>query len=317
MRTRLAGTLVVIGAAFDSGCGTATPSAQPLLAPDAALTEVYNDDRFFEGPLWSPPEGKLYFTAFGKDGQQILRLEKHGVAHVWMEETEGINGTCRTRDGRMLAAQAYGHRVLSLELGGASPAKSVTLAENPNWNQPNDVCRAPNGDIYFTDPNFKDHAASAVYRLRAPLGERPSPADRPRAGLSAQPERIITDMAAPNGLVVSNDGGTLFVGDSFHKHWRAYPIAANGTIGPGRVFFDPATDNQDDPDGMTIDERGNLYFTGRGGIWIVRPDGTLLEFIRTPVFCSNVCFGGANGRTLYITGKGKVFALQTNVRGVE
>lgn len=124
-------------------------------------------------------------------------------------------------------------------------------------------------------------------------------------------------MSVPNGLVVSIDGRTLYVADCFHKHWRAYPIASDGAVGPGRVFFDPLTDNRDDPDGMTIDERGNLYLTGRGGIWIVRPDGTLIAFIRTPVFCSNVCFGGPDGRTLFITGKGKVFALPTNVRGVE
>lgn len=138
--------LMTATALLPLGCRSAGPAHDttgPVLDPDATLVELYSDERFFEGPLWNPSEGKLYFTAFGKDGQQVLRLERLGVVHVWLDRTDGINGTHRSHDGRMLAAQAYGHRVLSLALGGPAPADIRTLAADPDWNQPNDVCQAP------------------------------------------------------------------------------------------------------------------------------------------------------------------------------
>lgn len=268
-------------------------------APGAELVLLYEDDRFFEGPTWSPAENKLYFTAFAKTGQQIVRLEAPGQVTAWFDQTEGVNGTFRARDGRLLCAQTYGHRALTLPLGGDRPAEVVTLAADPTWNQPNDICQAPNGAIYFTDPDFKTRTHSAVYHLAA----------------DGRVTKIIDDMQIPNGIVVSLDGRTLYVSDSYAKHWRAYPIQADGTVGPGRTFFDPETPDRADPDGMTIDERGNLYCTGRGGVWVVRPDAALIEFIPVPVFCSNVTFGGADGKTLYLTCKGRVYSLTLAVRG--
>jgi gluconolactonase len=216
-----------------------------------------------------------------------------------MDQTEGVNGTFLASDGRMLAAQAYGHRVLALSLGGDRPSEVAVLAADPTWNQPNDVCQSPAGHVYFSDPDFKTRTRSAVYHL-APDG---------------RVSRVITDMTLPNGLVVSNNGRTLYVADSHEKHWRAFPIRADGSVGSGRVFFDPDVADRSDPDGMTIDEHGRLYFTGRGGVWVVRPDGTRLVFIPVPEFCSNLTFGGPEGKTLYLTCKHKVYSLSMAVRG--
>ena len=96
----------------------------------------------------------------------------------------------------------------------------------------------------------------------------------------------------------------------------SYPINPDGTLGTGSVFFKPTSPpSSNDPDGMTIDEYGNLYFCGLGGIWIVSPAGEQLEMIEVPEFCSNVTFGGPNRRTLYITCQDKVYSLAMNVRG--
>jgi len=285
-----------------TGCGTTAvhrdPRALPPTtggsAPGAELVELYAADRFFEGPVWNPAEEKLYFTAFGPDNQQILRLEAPGEVHVWLDQTQGVNGMVRAHDGRILAAQAYGHRLLAMPPGGKHPAVVETLAADDGWNQPNDVCEAPNGDIYLSDPDFQQRTTSAVYRLAAD-GTR---------------ERVVTDMAVPNGLIMSLDGATLYVADSYRKHWRAYPIGADGKVGPGRVFFEPDTANTADPDGMTIDAAGNLYLAGRGGVWVVRPEGELIEFIAVPEFVSNVTLGGPDGQTLFLTCKGKVYRLR-------
>ena len=308
MHARQAISWLIFSALFGALAGCQMAGKQPApqergptdgaVAPGAELVELHAADRFFEGPVWSPGEQKLYFTAFGPGNQQILRLAAPGEVHIWLDQTEGINGMYRARDGRLLAAQAYGQHLLALAPGGPRPARIATLAADERWNQPNDVCEAPNGDIYFSDPDFKQRATSAVYRLT-------------RAGVV---ERVVNDMAIPNGLITSLDGRTLYVADSFEKHWRAYSIGADGRIGPGRVFFDPDTPNRADPDGMTIDADGNLYLTGRGGVWVVDPSGEQIAFIAVPEFVSNVTLGGADGRTLFLTCKGKVYSLRVVTR---
>ncbi len=267
--------------------------------PGATLVEVYSDDRFFEGPTWDMRNGKLYFTAFAKENQQILRLDRPGQVTVWMDKTEGVNGTFLSLNGRLLGAQAYGHRVVSYGIGPDGPIAPNILAANAGWNQPNDVCQTPSGDIYFTDPDFRDRKSSAVYRLSS----------------DGNVAKVITHMPLPNGLVASVDGKVLYVSDSHLKLWRSYPIHPDGSLGVGQVFFNPETEDRSDPDGMTVDEYGNVYFAGRGGVWVVQPDGDALGLIPVPEFCSNVTFGSAHGKTLFLTCKGKVYHLAMRVHG--
>lgn len=273
------------------------PIHPETVAPGATLVPVFRDNRFFEGPTWDPGTQKLYFTAFGKTSQ-ILRLDGPGRARVWLDRSQGVNGTCLSREGRLLGAQVDRHRIISYGIGAEGPTDVRVLYENPHLNQPNDVCQALSGDIYFTDPDFERRRGSAVYLLRQ--------------GKAAP---VITDMPLPNGLKTSRDGRTLYVSDSQLKLWRSYPVRADGTVGPGQVFFNPDAADRTDPDGLTLDERGNLYGTGRGGIWVVRPDGRPLGLVRVPDFCSNVTFGGSDGRSLYITGRGVVYRLAMRVRG--
>jgi gluconolactonase len=279
------------------------PAAEPGLPPTAAegatLQEVYAASAFFEGPTWDPATGKLYFTAFTADNAQILRLDEPGQATVWLDKTQGVNGTYLSLDGRLLGAQAYGHRVMSYGIGPDGPTDAETLLYAPGLNQPNDLCQTPNGDIYFTDPDFDARKTSRVLRYQA----------------TGDVTTVITDMEVPNGIIAALDGRTLYVGDSHLALWRAYPISEDGTVGAGRVFFDPQTENRDPPDGMAIDEQGNLYVSGRGGVWAASPAGETLGFIDTPEFCSNVKFGGADGRMLYMTCQDKVYALGMQVRG--
>ncbi len=216
-----------------------------------------------------------------------------------MDKTEGINGMFLSRDGKLLCAQCYGYRVLSCAIGTDGPKEIKTLAADSTWNQPNDVCQSVNGDIFITDPDFEKRKTSAVFRVTA----------------DGKVTKVADDMAIPNGLITSLDGKTLYVADSYRKHWRSYPVLEDGTLGEGKVFFDPDTDDRSDPDGMTIDENGNLYFAGRGGVWVVDAHGKQLGFIKVPEFCSNLTFGGIDGKTLFLTCKGKVYSLAMQVRG--
>ena len=267
--------------------------------PEAVLAQVFGDDRFFGGPAWDPRTQILYFTAFSKTNQQILQMMADGKVTVWLNQTSGINGTFLSNSGRLLAAQAHGHRIMSYGLGEKGPTEVKTLLFDPTLHQPNDLCQTPRGDIYFTDPDFKERKTSAIYRI-APDG---------------QVTRERTDVAVPNGIIASPMGKFLYVADSDAKRWMVYPILKDGALGDGTVFFKPETESTMDPDGMSMDEEGNVYLTGMGGIWVVHPKGRLIGFIPIPEICSNLAFGGTDGRTLYITCSSKLYSLRMRVQG--
>ncbi len=289
---------------------TGTPST---VAAGAKLVSVYHDGRFFEGPAWDTKTGKLYFTAFDGPNTQILRLDEPGKVTVWLDKTEGVNGMYLANDGRLLGAQAFGHRVLSYAIGETGPTDTKVLLFDTKLHQPNDVAQSPTGDVYFTDPDFKNGATSAVYVIT----------------VKGELKRIIEDMRVPNGLKVSNDGRTLYVADDGPMNWRMYSIQGDGSVGPGRVFFDPPVpaEKRTAPDGMSIDEHGRLYLSGSGGVWVVDKFGTSLGLIPVPDlppssdgkprpgFCSNVTFGGAEGKTLFLTCSEHVYSLAMTVRG--
>lgn len=276
------------------------PAAPPTVEAGASLVGVFADQRFYEGPMWCMKEGKLYFTAFGGAARsQVLRLESAGKAIVWFEKSDGLNGTFLAIDGRMLGAQGNGRRIVSIGLGGSSAADVKTIAQSQHWIAPNDLCQTAKGFIYFTDPDFRKRTNSSVFRIDA----------------KGEVQRTAADMKVPNGIIASNDGKTLYVADSHEKLWRSFPIKDDGTLGEGKVFFDPDTPDKRDPDGMSIDEQGNLYFTGRGGVWVVSPAGKALGLIKVKEFVTNCTFGGDNGKTLYLTCDGKVFSLAMTVKG--
>src|ERR1043166_7773823 len=122
-------------------------------------------------------------------------------------------------------------------------------------------------------------------------------------------------MPLPNGLKTSLDGQTLCVSASHLLLWRAYPIKPDGSVGEGRVFFEPeGWPDRQPPDGFCLDEQGNLYLPGRGGVWVVKGSGTLIGFVPIKEFCSNATIGGPDNRTLYLTCDKKVYSLDLRVR---
>ena len=300
--------LVVLAAVGFVAAGAATAAGQTpwpsTVAPGAKPSVVYEDARFFEGPSWDPrPRGST--SRPSRRERAGLRLDAPGRVTVWMDRTQGVNGTYLSRTGRLLAAQAFGHNLLSMRIGrdGPEDLKSLTSGfEGVPYIQPNDVAESPTtGGVYYTDPNFKGKTRSAVYYL--------SPEGVVR--------RVVENLKLPNGVEVSNDGRTLYVSDSFEKRVYSYPILPDGGVDQGgvKIFFDPQTENANDPDGMCADAEGNLYLAMRGGVWVVTPGGKSLGLIPVPEFTSNVTFGGADGRTLYITCDKKVYALAMKARG--
>jgi len=205
--------------------------------------------------------------------------------------------------------------VALLDLKTRAKRLLVQRFEGKRLNSPNDVAVGPDGSIWFTDPPYglegieasplKEQDASGVYRL-APSG---------------QLSRIESSLAFPNGLAFAPDGRTLYVSNSDPKHpvIMAYALARDSRIQSRRVFADfsaaAASGKPGLPDGMTVDERGNLWATAPGGVHVLAPDGRELGVIEHEKAISNAAFGGADGRTLFMTASDEVLSLRTNVRG--
>lgn len=285
----------------ESAATPATPQPPKTVAAGAELVELYGDDRFFEGPTWEPVGKKLYFTAFGPGNQQVLRLEEPGKVTVWKDQSKGVNGTFLSIEGRLLGAQAYGQSVVDYGFNEDGTCEEKTLFYYAPLNQPNDVCQTRDGDIFYTDPGPK--IPVGAYRLTK----------------RGEIVKFAEELTTPNGIIASNDGLTVYVGDSSQKNWRSYAVLPRGMMGVGSVFFSPDPKYKSDadgaPDGMTIDAEGNLYLSGGSRVWVVTPTGHSLGVISTPSFCSNVTFGGEDGKTLFLTCNKKVYSLQMNVAG--
>jgi len=281
-----------------------------VVVPGATIQQVYSASGiFFEGATWDTNSDKFFFTK--RSGTyQILRLDSPDNAYVWMNNAPLTNGMFLSLDGRLLTADENSYQIRSHRIGASGPEDTVVLANTPK--KANDLCELTNGDIYFTCPDWNGvgPAGQGVYLLE------------PNGVMT----RVNNALNQPNGIITSLDETKLYVAESSSsdltkKRWWVFPINANGTLGAGSVFFKPAnlTGMRDtDPDGMTIDERGNLYFTGLGGVWIVSPTGQELKRIPVPTYnCSNICFGGPDYKTLYITCQDKVYTLAMVVRGGE
>ena len=284
-----------------------TDYSTTLVAPGATLQQVYSDPLYdFEGPTWDPNSNKLFFTKrpVSSGTYQILRLDSPNNVTVWMSPSPNTNGTVLSIDGRLLTADESTMQIRSHRIGTSGPEDTVVLCTAPD--KPNDLCQLANGNIYFTCPDWNSNTYQGVYLLK------------PDGSVT----RVNNTLNQPNGILTSLDQTKLYVSESSsnnitYKRWWVFPINSDGTLGTGSVFFKPTTSYTSDPDGMTIDARGNLYFTGLGGVWIVSPTGQQLKMIPTPNVPANVCFGGPEYRTLYITCNYTVYSLAMVVRGGE
>ncbi|MBN1391310.1 MAG: SMP-30/gluconolactonase/LRE family protein, partial [Sedimentisphaerales bacterium] len=282
-----------------------------LIAPGATLEEVYSATGInFEGPTWDPVSDKLFFTRRNTP-YQILRLDSPGNVTVWLTPSPATNGTIMSLDGRLLCCDESPKQITSRRIDPNGPGDTQILADSNDGftKPPNDLCQLANGNIYFTTPIWDSNPPSSqgVWMLK------------PNGAVT----QVNNTLYQPNGIITSLDETKLYVSAgstvASNQKWWVFDINTDGTLSAGSVFFNPASapDRTNVPDGITIDEMGNLYFTGLGGVWIVSPKGVQLDFISLPNAPFNIAFGGPNGRTLYMTCKNKVYSLAMCVRGGE
>ena len=276
---------------------------------------------FTEGPVWV--EDAVYFTDI--PSSHTYRYDsKSGNCDLLIENTYSGNGQTLDREGKLLQVQHGGRRVVRYELDNDAGGGYRVLAdqfEGKRLNSPNDVVVDKLGRIWFTDPRYGDFRDDmeleheSVYRLD------------PGSDGTYAITRVTFDTTSPNGLIVTPAMDTLYVAESKYgqgesRELRAYPIHANGSLGPYEVLhnFYPHRGI----DGMRLDEDGNIIAcagwtqSGPGPmIYVFSPTGRVLETHPVPAKPTNCCFGDADLRTLYLTAAdGCLYRASTDRRGM-
>ncbi|MBM4437185.1 MAG: SMP-30/gluconolactonase/LRE family protein [Actinobacteria bacterium] len=280
-----------------------------LVSPDAKLERIASGLWFTEGPVWRGDH--LLFSDIPSDRICRWRELPEGpeltTFRAWNGET---NGLTLDKTGRLLGCAHKARAVLRFDAMN-QPTPIATHYAGKRLNSPNDLIVTRAGDIYFTDPPYgiddlppqaKEQQDNAVYRL-APDGTL---------------AQVATRFVRPNGLALSPDERTMYVGDSGGPRdiW-AFDVQPDGELARPRKFVDMRQHpEQSNPDGMKVDTDGRLWSTGPGGIWVIEPDGTVLGQVGVPEVPANCAWGGADWSTLYITARSSVYRVRTNVKGV-
>jgi gluconolactonase len=288
------------GADAAPSCGQA-PSGELRAERVAAVQPSRGEPGLYEGPVWI--KDALYFSDFSLAPGFPSRIRKLGLDGTvsTVVEDSGSNGLAVDAHGDIVAAT---HKYKALSRYALADGMRTTLAADYKgqvFNSPNDIAIAKDGTIYFTDPDFQKAAApggqpvTGVYRI----------------GTDGKVTLVDGGRPNPNGVSLSPAGDVLYVnaGDGF---LRAYPIV-NGVPGPGRDIVT----GLDIPDGMAVDCHGNLYVTEHPAkrVRVFSPQGQELATIRTDANVTNAAFGGADGKTLFLTGAGAVWQIRLDVSG--
>jgi gluconolactonase len=295
------------------------PALDAVLASDTKVELVASGFQFVEGPVWAFDEiwfsdlvgNKLY--AVDSNGAQRVLLENSGGATAEPHsDYPGSNGAVVERDGTVLLAQHAARRIVRMTRDMTITPVIERDAQGRRLNSPNDMVFAPDGALWFTDPAFglagfdespaKEIPYNGVYRWK-----------------DGRLVAAITDLPNPNGIALSPDGRLLYVSNSGPDMFvNVYDVAADGSVGAGRRLISyPGPRPDDVPDGMKVDSLGNIWSSGPGGIRIISPQGTVLGQITSPDLAqANIAWGGADGRTAYITASENVYRIRMLVPGL-
>jgi len=266
-----------------------------LVSPGAKVQKLAGDFKFTEGPA-ADAAGNVFFSDIPNN--RIHKFSLEGELSVFREDSGGANGLYFDSGGNLLACEGGGRRLVSID-----PQGQVTMLadsyQGKRFNSLNDLWIDPKGGVYFTDPRYggrdgMEQDGENVYYLSA---------DRKKL------IRVIDDMVRPNGVVGTPDGKLLYVTDHGDGKTFVYTINRDGTLSNKKLFAPEGSD------GMTIDNDGNVYLT-TDAVAVYNKDGKKIEVISVPERPANVCFGGRDMRTLFITARTSLYSVRTRVAGV-
>jgi len=280
----------------------ASGEKQGIIAPGAKVEKLADGFKFTEGPAVDA-EGNVFFTDQPND--KIHKWSIDGKLSVWHNSPGRANGLYFDKHGNLLACADMDNELWSIDPEG----KATVLVKDYKGkllNGPNDLWDDLKGGIYFTDPLYKRD-----YWTRNPAMQQDGQHVYYLAPGRKKLMRVTEDLVQPNGIIGTPDGRLLYVADIGDRKTYVYNIEADGTLSGKKLFCSMGSD------GMTIDNEGNIYLTGRG-VTVFNPAGEKIEQIPIDAgWTANVTFGGADRHTLFITAQTSIYALQMRVKGVQ
>ena len=311
------------------------PALDALVPADAKIEKLADDCKWTEGPIWIH-SGYLLFADI--PGNRIMKWTPDGNLTVFMQPSgytgkepftgpeSGTNGMTLDRHGRLTVAGHAARNVFRLESLAKGATKTI-LAERyqgKRFNSPNDVVYRSDGSLYFTDPPYglqtqqdndpaKELPFNGVFRIP---GATSHPAGAPPDDSKLQ--LLVKDLTRPNGIVFSPDQKFLYVNssDPAGRIWMRYEVKPDGSVANGKLFYDATSSPEDgSPDGMKVDQKGNIYSAGPGGVWVFSPAGKHLGTIKPGEKVAN-CNWGDDGKTLYITASTSLYRIRLKIPGV-
>jgi len=286
-----------------------------LVRPGASLQKVANGAVHSEGPVYFHEDDSVVWS--DAHGNRLLRWSASDGVSVLRNPSDYQSGNYRDLEGRLVACSSGERAIIRREHSGQWQVL-VDRYHGLRLNSPNDLVVKRDGTIWFTDPPYgitqpdqgyggeQEQPGSFVYRFDPATGDI---------------DAVVTDMVRPNGLAFSPDEYLLYVSDTaaFNipqgpHHIRVYSVENGRYITNGRVFavIDPGQ-----PDGLSVDEHGNIFTSSKDSVQVYAPDGTLLGKILVPEICANLTFGGPERDRLLIAAGKSLYAIDLNTRGVQ
>ena len=271
-----------------------------IIASGAKVEKLAGGFKFTEGPAVDG-DGNVFFT--DQPNNRIYKWSVDGELSIFHEEPGRANGLYFDKDGNLLACADLNNELWLIDMKGKVTVL-VKGYKGKKLNGPNDLWLDPKGGIYFTDPFYRRR-----YWDRGPM-EQDGQHVYYHNGDREKLIRVTDDLVTPNGIIGTPDGNLLYVADLGANKTYVYNINADGTLSNKKLFCSMGSD------GMTIDNEGNVYLTGKG-VTVFNSAGEKIEHIDIDAgWTANVCFGGRDRHTLFITAQTSLYALRMRVKGV-
>jgi gluconolactonase len=308
------------------------PAADAIVPAEAMVEKVGDGFGFLEGPVWVHAQGQGYLLFSDIPANVIRKWDPKAGFSVFLEKSGftgtdasdvggqsnngkevvnliGSNGITLDGQGKVVYCQHGDRQVVRLEKNG----KRTVLAsryEGKRLNSPNDLVFKSDGTLYFTDPPAglrqgekdlkKELPFNGVYQLT-------------RGNLAL----VSKDFVRPNGIALSPDQKYLYVNDTTKKIIMRFEVQPDDNAVNGKIITDMTADTTPGaPDGMKVDQKGNIYCTGPGGFWVMSPEGKHLATVKTKELPANLGWGDADGKTLYLTARTGLYRIRLNIPGV-
>jgi len=279
-----------------------------IVSSDSVLETVVDGYEFIEGVIWHPGRKEIIFSDI--IGDTMYRWTKTDGLSIFRKPSNMANGNTLDRQGRLLTCEHATSRVTRTE-----PDGEITILashyDGKELNSPNDIVVKRDGGIFFTDPASGRSEKFGVFREQ----------ELDFQGVFRLDEQevltlLVDDFSKPNGLCFSLDEKQLFINDTDHGHIRVFSVNHDGTLSNGKIWAELTGDEIGVADGMKIDQAGNLFCCGPGGVHIFDQDGANLGIIKLPEQAANFNWGDEDLSSLYICASTTLHRIRVNTPGI-